>query len=96
MGKGVSDPDIVAIKRQAEEGMVTYLRVKLAESDNATVVKGEGKDMLTRRHLCIRNYYHEVRRQLSGRGLHVRSNQTTRDRRNDNAKQKVECERHTT
>jgi len=29
--------------------MVTYLRAKHAESDNSTVVKGEGKDMLTRR-----------------------------------------------
>lgn len=36
------------IKQQADEDMVTYLRVKLAESDNK-VVKGEGKDMLTRR-----------------------------------------------
>jgi pyrimidine deaminase RibD-like protein len=29
--------------------MATYRRVKYAESDNNTVVKGEGKDMLTRK-----------------------------------------------
>ncbi len=62
MDQGVSDPDIVAIKRQAVEDMVTYPRVKLAESDNSDVVRGEGKDMLTRMNLCIRNYYHEIRR----------------------------------
>lgn len=28
---------------------MTYLRVKYTESDNSNVVKGEGKDMLTRR-----------------------------------------------
>lgn len=48
MGQGVSDPDIVAIKRYADEDMVTYLRIKHAERDNSNVVKGEGKDMLTR------------------------------------------------
>jgi hypothetical protein len=46
MDQGVSDPDIVAIKRQADEDMVTYPRIKLAESDSRDVVKGEGKDML--------------------------------------------------
>ena len=60
MDQGVSDPDIVAIKRHADEDMVTYPRIKRAESDNGDVVKGEGKDMLTRKNLCIRNYYHEI------------------------------------
>jgi len=46
MEQGVSDPDVVAIKRQADEDMATYPRIKLAESDNRNVVKGEGKDML--------------------------------------------------
>ena len=41
---------MVAIKRRAEEGMVTYPRAKHVGSDN-NVVKGEGKDMLT-----CRNY----------------------------------------
>jgi len=62
MDQGVSDPDIVAIKRHANEDMATYPRVKLAESDSRNAVKGEGKDMLTRKNLCIRNYYHEIRR----------------------------------
>lgn len=60
MDHRVSDPDIVAVKRQADEDMVTYLRVKLAESDSRDAVKGEGKDMLTRKNLCIRNCYHEI------------------------------------
>jgi hypothetical protein len=60
MTQGVSDPDIVAIKRQADEDMATYPRIKLAESDNRDAVKGEGKEMLTRMSLCIRNYYHEI------------------------------------
>ena len=47
MDQGVSDPDIVAIKRYTDEDMVTYLRIKYTESDNK-VVKGEGKDMLTK------------------------------------------------
>ena len=42
MDQGVSDPDIVAIKRRAGEDMVTYRRTKLAESDKD--VRGEGKD----------------------------------------------------
>ena len=46
MDQGVSDPDIVAIKRHADEDMVTYLRIKRAESDSGNAVKGEGKDML--------------------------------------------------
>ena len=50
------------MKRQADEDMVTYLRIKLAESDSAVVVKGEGTDMLTCRNLYIKNYYHEIRR----------------------------------
>ena len=58
MGQGVSDPDIVAMKRQADEEMATYLRIKLAENDKE--VKGEGKDMLTRMNLRITNYYHEI------------------------------------
>ena len=62
MDQGISDPDIVTIKRYADEDMVTYLRVKHTESDNNKVVKGEGKDMLTRKNLCIRNCYHEIRR----------------------------------
>jgi hypothetical protein len=33
--------------------MVTYLRAKHAESDNSTVVKGEGKDMLTREEFTL-------------------------------------------
>jgi hypothetical protein len=60
MDQGVSDPDIVAIKRQADEDMVTYPRIKLAESDSRDAVKGEGKDMLTRMNLYIRNYYHKI------------------------------------
>jgi hypothetical protein len=43
--------------------MATYLRTKYAESDNDVVVKGEGKDMLTRRNSHTRNCYHEIRRQ---------------------------------
>jgi hypothetical protein len=62
MDQGISDPDIVAIKRCTDEGMVTYLRIKYTESDNNNVVKGEGKDMLTRKNLHIRNCYHEIRR----------------------------------
>ena len=63
MDQGISDPDIVAIKRYADENMVTYLRIKHAISDNNNiVVKGEGKDMLTRKNLHIRNCYHEIRR----------------------------------
>jgi hypothetical protein len=62
MDQGISDPDIVTIKRHADEDMVTYLRIKDAESDNDKVVKGEGKDVLTRKNLHIRNYYHEIRR----------------------------------
>ena len=62
MDQRISDPDIVAIKRHADEDMVTYLRIKQAESNNSNVVKGEGKDMLTRRNLHIRNCYHEIRR----------------------------------
>ncbi len=46
----------------ADEDMVTYRRVKPAESDNEDVVKGEGKDMLTRISLYIKNCYHETRR----------------------------------
>lgn len=49
MGQGISDPDIVAIKRHANEDVVTYLRIKHAENDSDKVVKGEGKDMLTRK-----------------------------------------------
>ena len=45
MDQGISDPDIVAIKQHADEDMVTYLRIKHAESDNEKVVKGKGKDM---------------------------------------------------
>lgn len=32
--KRAADPDIVAIKRRTNEDMVTYLRVKYAESDS--------------------------------------------------------------
>ena len=63
MDQRISDPDIVAIKRYADEDMVTYLRTKHAESDNTNVVKGEGKDMLTRKNLHIKNSYHEIRRE---------------------------------
>ena len=62
MDQGVSDPDIVAIKRHTDEDMVTYLRIKYAESGNDKVAKGEGKDMLTRKNLPIKNCYHEIRR----------------------------------
>ena len=62
MDQGISDPDIVAIKQHADEDMVTYLRIKHAESDNEKVVKGKGKDMITRKNLHIRNCYHEIRR----------------------------------
>ena len=51
MDQGISDPDIVVIKRHADEDMVTYLRIKHVESDNNKVVKDEGKDMLTRKNL---------------------------------------------
>ena len=34
--------------------MVTCLRAKYTESDNNNVVKGEGKDMLTRRTYTLR------------------------------------------
>ena len=41
--------------------MVTYSRVKSIERDKE--VKGEGKDMLTRINLRIKNYYYEIRRE---------------------------------
>jgi hypothetical protein len=43
MDQGISDPDIVAIKRHADEDMVTYLRIKHAESDNAKLLKVKGR-----------------------------------------------------
>ena len=39
MDQRVSDPDIVAMKRYADEDMVTYLRIKLAESDSRMLLK---------------------------------------------------------
>lgn len=53
MDQGISDPDIVAIKQHADEDMMTYLRRKHAESDNDKVVKGEGKDMSTRKNYTL-------------------------------------------
>lgn len=47
MAQRVSDPSIVAVKLRAEENMVTYLRIKLAERIRKD--KGKGMDMLTRR-----------------------------------------------
>jgi hypothetical protein len=49
MDQGISDPDIVAIKRHTDDDMVTYLRIKYAESDSDSAVKGEGMDTLTRK-----------------------------------------------
>ena len=43
MGQGFSDEAIVAIKSGADEGAVTYLRIKLLERDRE--VKGEGRNM---------------------------------------------------
>ena len=40
MRLGVSDEAIGDIKRLADEGMVTYLRVKLADSDRMLESKG--------------------------------------------------------
>jgi hypothetical protein len=40
MGQGVSDEAIVAIKSPADEDTVTYLRVKQAERDMQSKVKG--------------------------------------------------------
>lgn len=66
---------------------MTYLRVKYVESDNRIVVKGEGKDMLTRRIYALETVITRSEDNLSKRG-HVRTNQIKRDRRNDNTKQK--------
>jgi len=50
MCRGVADEAIVAVKPSANEGMVTYPRIKLKESDRE--VGGEGRNMesKTRRH----------------------------------------------
>ena len=43
--KELADETVVVMKRKADEGMVTYLRVKLFE--RAKECKGEGWNMLT-------------------------------------------------
>jgi len=43
MGRGFSDEAIVGVKLSACEGAVTYLRIKLAESDKE--VGAEGRNM---------------------------------------------------
>ena len=45
MHKGFAEEAIVIVKRLAKEGMVTYLRIKLAES--AKDSGDEGRNMLT-------------------------------------------------
>jgi hypothetical protein len=45
MDQGISDSAIVVIKLQAEEDMVTYLRIKLAETAEK---RGEGPNMLNK------------------------------------------------
>lgn len=40
MHKGFADEAIVIVKRSADEGMVTYLRVKPAESARTAEMKG--------------------------------------------------------
>ena len=40
MHKGFADETIVIVKRSADEGMVTYLRVKPAESARVAEMKG--------------------------------------------------------
>ncbi len=44
--QGVADPIVVVVKLQADEDMVTYLRVKLVE--RGSNAKGKGSDMLTK------------------------------------------------
>ena len=44
--QGVADLVVVVVKPQADEDMVTYLRVKLVVRDKH--VKGKGPDMLTK------------------------------------------------
>ena len=44
--QGVADLVIVVVKLRAVEDMVTYLRIKLAESSGNA--KGKGPDMLTK------------------------------------------------
>ena len=47
MSRGFSDLVIVVVKPEADEGVVTYPRIKLLVRDRK--VRGEGRDMLTRR-----------------------------------------------
>ena len=47
MHKQPADEVVVVVKQETDENMVTYLRIKLAESDDKEIVKGEGRDMLT-------------------------------------------------
>ncbi len=46
MGRGSADEAVVVVKLKADDGAVTYLRVKLSASD--TEVGGEGWNMLPR------------------------------------------------
>jgi hypothetical protein len=48
-GRGSADDAVVVVKLEADEGAVTYLRVKLSASDCADgVIGGEGRNMLPR------------------------------------------------
>jgi hypothetical protein len=47
MDQGVADPSIVVVKLEADENMVTYLRIKLPA--NSRKAEGKGMDMITRK-----------------------------------------------
>jgi hypothetical protein len=57
MGRGSADEAVVAVKVGADEGAVTYPRVKLPSSDPVVSrVGGEGWNMCPRFDVFIRNH----------------------------------------
>ena len=57
--QGVTDSTVVVIKPRAYEGMVTYLRIKLAERDRMSEAKGRTCERNAIR--CMDNYRQEAR-----------------------------------